>query len=73
MHSQSVVAWRSPFRITFRGEQGIDAGGLTRDWFKTLIDYALLPSNGLFKFAETDAITSQVIWGPKSTFERNRG
>jgi len=60
LRNASVMVWRSPFKIEFIGEPGIDAGGLTRDWFKFLLDHALLPANGMFKFSETDCITSQI-------------
>lgn len=40
---------RSPFQITFKGEAGIDAGGVSRDFFIELSKEMFNPSYALFK------------------------
>ena len=41
-------------------EAGIDAGGLTRDWFQEILDTAFSAEMGMFKFSQTDNITYQI-------------
>ncbi|KAJ1444199.1 hypothetical protein M885DRAFT_425126, partial [Pelagophyceae sp. CCMP2097] len=49
---------RQPFFVTFKGEAGLDAGGLSREFFrlasKTLFD----TNNGLFKFVDSTYLIS---------------
>ena len=49
--------WRQPFFVKFAGEEGLDAGGLSRDFFRiasiSLCDVAV----GLFKYAKNDSLT----------------
>ena len=52
--------WRRPFNLTFEGELGHDAGGLTREWFSIILRQALSQDFGMFKFSETDNITYQL-------------
>lgn len=40
--------WRRPWRVTFEGEAGIDAGGVQRELFTLLAQRLLSPSLGLF-------------------------
>lgn len=54
-----VRQWRAPFNIKFSGESGLDAGGLTREWFQMVLDHAFHSDTGMFKFAETDNLTYQ--------------
>ncbi len=41
--------WRAPMIIEFENEQGIDEGGLTREWFILLSKAILEENRGLFK------------------------
>ena len=47
-----------PLNINFVGEEGVDAGGLTRDWFLQLFRTLLNPMYGLFEFS-SDGSTYQ--------------
>ena len=60
MMPKPVAAWRNPLNLKFRGEAGIDAGGLTRDWFQEILDTAFSAEMGMFKFSQTDNITYQI-------------
>ena len=43
---------RGRLDITFKGEEGIDAGGLTREWYEILCREMLSPKYGLFKASD---------------------
>ena len=45
----SVDTWKRSFRINYINEQGIDAGGLRRDWFTKLAKELFDPKSGFFK------------------------
>ncbi|XP_075224051.1 apoptosis-resistant E3 ubiquitin protein ligase 1 [Lycorma delicatula] len=50
----SVSDWCRNFEITFQGEQGVDWGGLRREWFQLVCAALFDPKNQLFKgFSET--------------------
>ncbi|GAB9476580.1 Nedd4 e3 ubiquitin-protein ligase wwp1 [Globisporangium polare] len=40
---------RSPLRVSFYGETGIDAGGLKREWYELLTQQLCEPANGILK------------------------
>ena len=40
-----------PLNIEFEGEDGVDAGGVTREWFLLLFRQILNPNYGLFEFS----------------------
>jgi len=42
---------RGRLTIQFRGEEGIDAGGLTREWYMLLAREMFNPNNGLFELS----------------------
>ncbi|XP_020287983.1 apoptosis-resistant E3 ubiquitin protein ligase 1 [Pseudomyrmex gracilis] len=44
----SVSDWCRNFEITFQGEQGIDWGGVRREWFELVCAALFDPGNGLF-------------------------
>ena len=46
-----------PFEITFQGEDGQDAGGLTREFFYKLTEKAFSPDYGMFRY-----INSKYYW-----------
>ena len=54
-----------PFEVTFKGEEGKDAGGLTREFFYKLAEVAFSPDYGMFRF-----LNSKFYWfTPKSIVE----
>jgi hypothetical protein len=60
LNNVPVHALRQIFRFQFEGEQGLDAGGVAREWFMCLTRDIFNTSLGLFKFASTDNITYQL-------------
>ena len=46
--SFSVSEWCGNFEVTFQGEQGIDWGGLRREWFELICSSLFDPRGGLF-------------------------
>lgn len=50
--------WRGRLDIAFRGEEGVDAGGLTREWYEILAREMFNANYGLFKLSE-DGTTLQ--------------
>lgn len=44
----SVSDWCGNFELTFQGEQGIDWGGLRREWFELICSALFDPRGGLF-------------------------
>ncbi|KAF7539884.1 hypothetical protein G7054_g1731 [Neopestalotiopsis clavispora] len=52
-------------RIEFRGEEGVDAGGLRKEWFQLLVKDVFNPDHGLFVFDED----SQYCYFNPNTFE----
>ena len=47
-HNCKVADLLKPLHVTFIGEQGIDAGGLRRDWFTQLVKEIFNPNYALF-------------------------
>lgn len=45
--------------IRFHGEQGVDAGGLTREWYAELCKQMFNPDNGLFLPSAVDSVAMQ--------------
>ncbi|KAK7575646.1 hypothetical protein V9T40_011932 [Parthenolecanium corni] len=45
----SLKEWCNNFEIVFIGEQGVDWGGLRKEWFQLTCEALFGPSNGLFK------------------------
>ncbi|KAK6078042.1 HECT-domain-containing protein [Seiridium cupressi] len=52
-------------RIEFQGEEGVDAGGLRKEWFQLLVRDVFNPDHGLFVFDED----SQYCYFNPHTFE----
>ena len=48
----------SRLRIKFEGEQGVDAGGLLREWFLLTSEQLFHPKKGLFSAITEDATHS---------------
>ena len=47
-----VERWRQPFFVVFRGEPGLDAGGVSREFFFKAISELLDPAKGVFRVVE---------------------
>lgn len=58
MQGKSGVELQGRLRITFQGEEGIDAGGLTREWFSVISKEIFNPNYALFT-ATADGLTFQ--------------
>ncbi|KAG5933595.1 hypothetical protein E4U53_000939 [Claviceps sorghi] len=56
---------KKALRITFKGEEGIDAGGLRKEWFLLLVREVFNPDHGLFLYDED----SQYCYFNPNTFE----
>jgi len=52
--------FRQFFRFEFIGEDGIDAGGLAREWWEVVTDELFAIRNGLFMFSAGDNLTYQI-------------
>lgn len=52
MNSKSIDDWLSSVHVNFNGEAGIDAGGLTCEWFTLIAKEILDPKNCLFAMSE---------------------
>lgn len=64
---KSARAWRGKLSVEFEGEPGLDAGGLTREWFSLLGKAIFNPNYGLF-ITSADSSTYQ----PNPTSGANR-
>ncbi|KAJ1446181.1 hypothetical protein M885DRAFT_425390, partial [Pelagophyceae sp. CCMP2097] len=49
---------RQPFFVTFKGEAGLDAGGLSREFFRLASTTLFDTNNGLFKFVDSTYLIS---------------
>ncbi|KAG5983401.1 hypothetical protein E4U55_008251 [Claviceps digitariae] len=56
---------KKALRISFKGEEGIDGGGLRKEWFLLLVREVFNPDHGLFLYDED----SQYCYFNPSTFE----
>lgn len=50
---------KKPLRVKFNGEQGVDEGGVTKEFFQVILAALLDPTYGMFV---TDAGTSHTLW-----------
>ena len=55
---------RGRLRVNFKDEEGVDAGGLMREWFRVIAQEIANPQYGLFKPSDDSAIQPN----PKATF-----
>ena len=60
MRSWTARQWRSICRFKFRGEEGIDAGGLAREFWDLASREIFDANRGLFIHGETDNLTYQI-------------
>ena len=51
---------RTKWWIEFIGEDGIDAGGLAREWYQLVTDAIFDPDNGLWQMSETNQMCMQI-------------
>ncbi|KAI8929326.1 hypothetical protein BC831DRAFT_444044 [Entophlyctis helioformis] len=56
---------KKKLRISFSNEEGVDAGGLTKEWFLLLVRQLFDPQYGMFVFDED----SRLCWFNVSSFE----
>jgi len=59
MRYAPAADWRKKLSITFRGEEGMDAGGLTREWYSVLAREIFNPNFCLFTPISEDGLTFQ--------------
>jgi hypothetical protein len=52
MNGLTPEEWRGKLEITFAGERGQDAGGLTREWFTEVSKQMFNPNLGIFKLSD---------------------
>lgn len=60
----SIEELRGRLRVDFKGEGGVDAGGLAREWFEVIAQEIANPQYGLFKPSDDSAIQPN----PKASF-----
>lgn len=58
--SLSPKELRKIWRLEFIGEEGIDAGGLMREWFQLVTEKVFNPDIGLFNFSSTNQMCMQI-------------
>jgi hypothetical protein len=58
--SLEPAAMRKIFRFEFIGEQALDSGGLTREWYEVVSKQLFNVDNGLFQFTLNDSVTYQI-------------
>uniref|UniRef100_A0A1I8F8V8 HECT-type E3 ubiquitin transferase n=1 Tax=Macrostomum lignano TaxID=282301 RepID=A0A1I8F8V8_9PLAT len=57
---RSREIWDLRRRLLFRGEEGLDYGGVAREWFYLLSQQMLNPAYGLFQYARDDVYLLQI-------------
>lgn len=63
-------AWRQPFFVTFDDEAGLDAGGLSREFFELLSEGLFDSDFGVFTLGQNDELTYQLIDDDNDDLER---
>lgn len=48
--------WHTEIKVGFTGEPGLDAGGLSREWFTVLVEQAFSHNMGLMKRVECNEV-----------------
>lgn len=59
LRMQNPEAFRGKLSVTFSGEEGVDAGGLTREWFQVMSREIFNPAISLFEAVPPDSSTFQ--------------
>lgn len=62
----SAAELRKPLRVAFAGEEGIDEGGVRKEWFQLLVKEIFDPKYGMFHY---DA-TTRAYWFRRDSDER---
>jgi ubiquitin-protein ligase E3 A len=60
--------FKKPLKIKFDGEEGIDAGGVRKEYFALMMKMLLTPDYGMFTY-EGDV---RLLWFSKDSFESNQ-
>ena len=53
LNGLSPEDWKGKIHVSFAGERGQDAGGLTREWFTEMSKQMLNPNLGIFKLSDS--------------------
>lgn len=61
------MEYKKPLQVVFEGEQGVDAGGIKKEFFLLLMREILDPKYGMFKTIEEN----NLIWFNKQSFEED--
>ena len=70
---KNPLDFRKIFRFEFVGEEGIDAGGVAREWFTTVAGTLFNADLGLFKYSTSDNLTYTINPMSKHIQVRLRG
>lgn len=62
----SAADLRKPLRVAFAGEEGIDEGGVRKEWFQLLVKEIFDPKYGMFHLNET----TRAYWFRRESDER---
>ena len=65
--SQSTVSLKKPLRVMFKGEPGVDEGGVKKEFFQLLIRQLFDPDFGMFLYNEKE----RLYWFNGRTHEPN--
>ena len=68
INALSPEDWKGKLEVTFIGERGQDAGGLTREWFTEISKQMFNPNLGIFKLSDSG---STYYPNPKSFIQNN--
>jgi len=60
MSRMSPRDMRKVFRFSFQGEPGLDAGGVTREWYELVSQELFCEKGGFFKYSAVDNLTYQI-------------
>ena len=60
LHRHPAADWFQKFSITFKGEQGQDAGGLLREWYTIITREIFNPNYALFITAPGDRVAYMI-------------
>jgi hypothetical protein len=66
MDTLSPNDYKKTFRVEFIGEAGLDAGGLSREWYTLLTDQLLHPNYGLFQYSSCTSKQVRLQINPNS-------
>jgi hypothetical protein len=58
--SLSRIDMRKSWRFNFIGEAGIDAGGLTREWFQLVSEKIFDPEMGLWQSSQVNQMCMEI-------------